>query len=433
MVEKLKTLVGGRAQQNREALLGRLEGELDAIYDFIYQVFREEETAVKVLRNTLRTATRRSRKEQYERYLHLWAFRIAVENIRPAHSLFLSERLANQKVPFDCLSLEEKLALFLHDRANLSAEEISGVLQVQVGKVGRLLTYAREKTARELLQSSWPAHETLALRERVTLNQSLEGQHETAPKNYLAVMRQVQGMVRELSTHSFAEIESSIRSQQLLPMLGRNAGVRWQDLSWQYKLGLEASFLGVVGLLAVVVLPWAFSRVNVNAFVEGRFAQVLEVDSQAHNTPDLPGITTDRLLASSEGEENSAVAEADEFAGMEFPSGDGYEAGSAPVAPSRQGAAVYRLIVQSPSPQDLIPHVRALFVQKNVRERENSGRAMPGGVYFDGITSVGNYPQILHEIQNLGQIGTTKTYSNPNAERRPASERARVIVWVQQI
>jgi hypothetical protein len=163
--------------------------------------------------------------------------------------------------------------------------------------------------------------------------------------------------------------------------------------------------------------------------VEGRFAQVLEVESQAQ-APDLRGITTDRLLAAAEGEsELAAPPEKDEFADVEFPSGDGYEAGSAPLAPSRQSAAVYRLIVQSPSPQDLIPHVRSLFTQGNVRERENSGRTMPGGVYFDGITSVGAYPQLLNEIRTLGQ---TKTYSNPNASRNP-NERARVIVWVQQI
>ncbi|MGZ3711064.1 MAG: hypothetical protein ACXVBE_04875, partial [Bdellovibrionota bacterium] len=307
MVEKLKNAVGGRVQKNREALLLRLEGELDSIYDFIYQVFAEEETAVKVLKNTLRTAIRRGKHEQYERYLRLWAFRIAVENIRPAYARFLSERLPGQKIPLDCLPLEEKLALFLHDRAGLNGEEIAGVLQVQIGKVGRLLTYAREKAARELLSITWPAHEIMALRERVALNQVLDlGAEKETPKTYFSVMRQVQQMVRALPAHRFAEIESSIRSQQLMPILGRSAGVRWQDLSWQYKLGLEASFLGFVGLFAVVVLPWALSRVNVNAFVEGRFAQVLEVDSQAQNGPDLRGITTDRLLASTEGEGEAA-------------------------------------------------------------------------------------------------------------------------------
>ena len=54
---------------------------------------------------------------------------------------------------------------------------------------------------------------------------------------------------------------------------------------------------------------------------------------------------------------------------------------------------------------------------------------MPGGVYFDGLTSVGAYPQLLQEIQKMG---TTKTYSNPEQTKNPA-EKARLIVWVQQI
>jgi hypothetical protein len=42
---------------------------------------------------------------------------------------------------------------------------------------------------------------------------------------------------------------------------------------------------------------------------------------------------------------------------------------------------------------------------------------------------VGNYPLIVQEIEKLGQ---TKTYSHPGATKNP-NDRARVIVWVQQI
>jgi len=212
-----------------------------------------------------------------------------------------------------------------------------------------------------------------------------------------------------------------------MPLLGQPDRVRWQDLSWRTKLGLEASFLGAVGLLAVVVLPWALQRVNTTAFVEGRFADVFQVETRAGVTAQAEAITADRLLALND-QPDERPAESDEFADVDFPSGDGAEVATAPLAPSHQNAAIYRLIVQSPAPQELIPHVRTVFAEKQVRERESSGRVMPGGVYFDGITSVANYPQILHEMQKLGQ---TKTYSN-GGSRNP-NERARVIVWVQQI
>lgn len=430
MVRSWKNAVGRRGQRSRAALLQRLEGELDGLYDFIYQVFQDEEVSLQVLQRTLKMAMRRAKREQYERYLHLWVFRVAVEAIRPAYARFHAESLPEQKISFDYLALDEKLALLLHDRSGMSSEETSGVLQLQLGKVGRLLTYAREKVARESLGASWPVEEIQTLRERVYLNRALE---ESKPaecaKTYFSVMRQVQAFARSMPARRFVEIESNVRNQQLLPILSRGSGMRWQDLSWQYKLGLEASFLGLVGLLAVVVLPWAFARVNMNAFVEGRFAQVFENRSEAKNIPDLREITTDRLLASGESGTEKPVPEQDEFADLDFPSGDSYEVGSAPAAPSKASTAVYRLIVQSPSPQDLIPHVHNLFAQKNVREREGSGREMPGGAFFDGITSVGAYPQILRELQGLGQ---TQTYSNPTNGRNP-NERARVIVWVQQI
>ena len=101
------------------------------------------------------------------------------------------------------------------------------------------------------------------------------------------------------------------------------------------------------------------------------------------------------------------------------------------MAPSREKAAGYRLIVRSPAPADLIPQVRSLFAAKKVRERELSGQKMPGGVFFDGVTTVGTYPQILQAVDKLG-VGDAKAYSVPGASKNPG-ERARVIVWVQQI
>jgi predicted DNA-binding protein (UPF0251 family) len=431
MVRSFQNAMSRRGERSRQALLHRLEGELDGIYDLICQFFPGESEALEVLEHTLRRAMTLSRKERYERYLRLWALSVTVGCIRRAFSRFESERTEEQALPFAYLSLDEKLVLFLHDRVQLSYEEIAGVAQMPVGRVGRFLTYAREKVAHQALGLHWAGEENQALRERLAWNRAVEHADSQAPTAYLVAMGASRQMILDLPARRFAEIESSVRTQKLLPILGHSDRVRWQDLSWRYKLGLEASLLGLVGMLAVVVLPWTMSRVNGNALIEGRFGDLFQVESQASVATQNEAITADRLLAANdlqELEQNRAPA-SDEFADMDFPSGDAYEAGVAPVAPSRQSAAVYRLIVQSPSPQELIPHVHNLFAEKNVRERESSGRVMPGGVYFDGVTSVGNYPQILREVQKLGQ---TKTYSNPNASRNP-SERARVIVWVQQI
>ncbi len=417
-----------RGMRSREALLQRLEGELDSLFDFIHQVFADNTVAIEVLQAVLRKATRRSKQERYERYLRLWAFRITVETIRRVYPKYMGEQMTGQKTSFEYLALEEKLALFLFDRAGLNQEEVASVLQIPVGRVGSSLTYAREKVAQK--EFGWSPADMLSLRERVNFQMGLCSA-STLESDYAQSMAEARQWVAKLPTRYFSEIESSIRTTQLLPLLSRTESVRWKDISWQYKLGLEASMLGMVGLLAVVVLPWLFTQVNADAFVEGRFADVFEHSEPMAEAPVLEEITADRLLASSEAavDEDGGVAETDEFAGMEFPSGDTYETGSAPLAPSRQAAAVYRLIVQSPSPQDLIPQVRSLFAQKNVRERESSGRVMPGGVYFDGITSLGAYPELLKDIQKLGQ---TKTYSHPGQNRNP-NERARVIVWVQQI
>ncbi len=421
-----------RGERSREALLQRLEGELDGIYDLIFQMCGDTTHALKILERVLRRAMALSKTERYERYLRLWAFSVTVECIRRAYPQFLAECAEDHEVPFAALTMEEKLLLFLHDRSQLTYEEISGITQIPVGRVGRCLTYAREKVAHEALGLHWQGEENLALRERLAWNCSLFSSHSqsAAPAAYLEAMEQSRKFVAAMPARRFAEIESSVRNQKLLPLLGRTNAPRWQDLSWRYKLGLEASFLGAMGLLAVIVLPWMLSRVNATAFVEGRFADMFQMEMPSGSTAKLEGITADRLLASNDLVDvgDGRAPENDEFADVEFPSGDSLEKGSAPVAPSRQSATVYRLIVQSPSPQDLIPHVRNLFASKQVRERESSGRVMPGGVYFDGITSVGKYPQILQEMQKLGQ---TKTYSN-GGSRNP-NERARVIVWVQQI
>lgn len=434
MIRSLKEALRQRSHKSQKEFLGRLEGELDCIYDLIVQVFADERTCVEVLQSSLRKAMRRRNYERYERYSHLWMFRITVESIQRRYPRFLSERLKGQIVPFERLSLEETLCLLLRDRHDMGWDEIASVLQLPLSRVGRSLTYAREKMLRQI--DGKAAEGSMTLLERVALNRSLSVSVEHRPEavEYVRALGRVREHVAVLPRKSLAE--SSVRAEKILPLLAKPDSLRWQDLSWQYKLGIEAGALGFVGLLAVIVLPWGLSRVNSSALMEGRITEVFTVETVAQSTPELEEISADRLLASSAGaiggeaaaaaEEN---AEPDEFADMDFPSGDSYEVGSAPIAPSKQSAAVYRMIVQSPSPRELIPQVRKLFLSRNVKERESSGRAMPGGVYFDGVTTIGSYPEILREIEKLGQ---TKTYSNPGQKKSP-QERARVIVWVQQI
>jgi predicted DNA-binding protein (UPF0251 family) len=414
-----------RGENSRRALLQRVEGELDLVYDLIHQVFADEAFSLRVLQSFLKRATRRSRKERYEKYLRLWVMRIAVECIQRAYPRYLAECASEKQVPLHFLPLEEKLAIFLTDRSRLDPEEAASVLQISTGRMGRSLAYAREKVAMQRLSLGWEKEGVLALRERISLNLS-----PNKGGAYSIAMLAVCAHIADLPTKKFSEIESTVRQNQLLPLLGRPDVVRWQDLSWQYKLGLEASLIGVVGLLAVVVLPWVFSQVDANALVEGRFAEVLKVESKATEPAPLEEITAERLLASSEAETVSSPAEPDEFANIDFPSGDAYEAGTAPLAPSRQSAAVFRLIIQSPSPREMVSQVRALFAERNVKERQGSGRVMPGGIFFDGVTSVGEYGRLLQEVRQSGH--RARTYSNPAASKNP-KERARVIIWVQQI
>lgn len=436
MVRTLKEAFHRKRERNRKELLDRIEGELDSIYDLISQIFSCERTNVEVLQNTLKKAIGRSRHERYERYLQLWIFRLTVESIQRQYNRFLSEAAVGQKIPFSFLSLEEKLVLMLRDRVGLDYEDISCVMQVPVSRVGRSITYAREKVAKEQLGLEWNAEDHAALLSRVAFNKTFDHEASGAmDTSYASVITKVKAHVSEMEKHGFSEIESSVRVHQILPILGRGEVMRWSEMPWHYKLSLEASALALVGVLAVVVVPWAFSKVNTDALLEGRVTEVFQVETPAVSASAEPEeITADRLLASAAEPVYSPdtaedLAQQEEFADMDFPSGDSYEGGAAPLAPSKQRAAVYRLILLSPSPKEMIPLVKTLFVQKNVKEREISGRIMPGGVYFDGLTNVGSYPSILQEIQKMG---TTKTHSNPDQSKNPA-EKARVIVWVQQI
>lgn len=419
----------GLGKRPKDLVLSRLESELPSAYEYIFQVFGEADLSLKVLQQSLKRCTRRGKVEAYERYFRLWFFRIITEVILQKYPRFFRERDEGQSIPYDYLSLEEKLALILRDRMGFETKEIVSLLQITEGRLGRLLTYAREGVARK---QGWMEAQMPHLQERIKANL------ETVPNcAYGHSMREVKNFVARASGMRLDQVEIGVRQTEINPLLSSKEGVRLADLSWQYKLGLEASLLAVVGLFVVIVIPWVFDRTNTDALLAGRFAEAFQTQSVATEPKDLEEISTDRLLASADSShlqsvevnESTGATEEDEFANMEFPDGDSYEVGSAPVAPSRQQAAVFRLIVQSPSPRDLIPTLRTLFADKQVKERDRSGKEMPGGVYFDGVTNIESYSTIAKEVQKLG---ITKTYANPGSSRNPR-DRARVIVWVQQI
>ena len=412
-----------------QSFLIPIEKELDGAYDLIYQIFGNDDEANEVLRVSLRTAAKRSKRENFQRYAKLWFYRICIENINKSYARFCHEKIQGQHIPLEFLTLEEKSVLFLHDRVKLNYEEIAGVLQIPVSRVGRSLTYAREKVAKIGFGLEVPQVQSLL--ERVFLNRHYDSE-ELQPKvdgnvYYLELISKVQLHVRGLTKKaaSPAFMANSLKQFSLNTEVGS-----WRKLAWHYKLGIEAGGLALVGLAVAVFLPWVMATVNMKALMAGRVQDVFVVDKRSSSPQVVEEISTDRLIASSlDAAKQEKNAEMDEFADVDFPSGDSYETGSAPIAPSKSQTAVYRLIVQSTSPRDLITPVRNVFESRNVKERELSGRVMPGGVYFDGVTSVSSYSHILGEIEKLGK---TKTYSNSGNKHRP-EERARVIVWVQQI
>lgn len=404
-----------------------LESHLDEIYDLIFQIFGHETRSIEFTQRFIRRASRRLQRDRYREHARLWLIRLAVETIQDHYGHFVNSLESGEAAPFGYLRLEEKLALLLRDRLNLSLEEIASAMQLTPGRAGLSLVYAREAIARKLLDLDW--EETLHLQERVRRNVELNGEAE-----YDKVILASSHYISSLPRKRFGAIEHAIRVVKVLPTMSP-LGRKWSELPWQYKVAVEGSALAVMGMLALVVFPWVNSRLNTNAIMEGRFADAFTrpYAMPAEEIPLEDEVSTDRLLASAgEGATPAAQLEEefkDEFASEEFPMGEG-EMGQAPVAPSRQNSAIYRLILQSPNPQEIAEHMREVFASEQVRERNSSGRAVPGGVFFDGITTEAAFERIRAEAAKLG---ITQTYATHQPRRPASNERARVIVWIQQI
>lgn len=446
MIKRISRIYSPALSGARKAeLLGLLAPYFDGLYDFLFHVYGEQEAALEMMERALRLAHRRFRSERYERYLRHWIFRITLECTLRHYPKFLEEHEDREAVPLWYLSPEEKMAVLLRDRAGFSSVEIAEALHTSEGRVGRALAYGREAIAQRLMPVDWREElktatncHLVSLQSRARDNFALEALDSNAGKTcapcrvYFRGIDAARKSVMDLPEMRFESVDKAIRNVRILPLLAERRPLRWNELKWHTKLALEGAALVIVGLLAMVVVPRVASRVNMGALLAGQFSAVI-MNSPNSDAEVEPEISAERVLASSASSSAEAEAGADvpeeTFSDQDFPSGDFYETGAAPVAPSRQNALVYRLIVQSSDPKDMAPKVRELFVDKNVKEREKSGQSLPGGVYFDGVTSVGTYPVLLEEIQKLGK---TKTYNNPDGRRNP-TERARVIVWIQQI
>jgi DNA-directed RNA polymerase specialized sigma24 family protein len=408
-------------RSRQKEFLAFWERQLPDLYDFVYQIFRDEETTLKILQRTYHRASFRFSRDSYDKYLQLWLLQIAVKKIQNEYKRFLTEQPEGYRPQFSALSLSERLVLLLSDRLALSTSEIASVMQSRPSRASMTLVYAREKLAQYDGFS-----EGLRFAARLKTNENLDG----FPTHYAQCMRLVRRRVAELPKQPAPLAEYADAETKLMRFIEEVSKIHWSDLSWKYKLALETVGLAVVGLLAIVILPWMSSRINYNAILDGRFADALTVVHEESPEITWQEVTAERLLASADAAEHETkmAAPKDEFANMEFPSDD-VEAGAAPLAPSRQNASVYRLILQSPSPTDMASQMRTIFSEEQVKERELSGSVMPGGVYFDGVTTEAAYSKIREAVVKLG---STATYANQYQKRRP-DERARVIVWIQQI
>ncbi|NUM89321.1 MAG: hypothetical protein HUU37_08970 [Bdellovibrionales bacterium] len=435
MIKRIRQIYAPVLPGARKAeLLALLGPYLDGLYDFLFHVYGEQAAAVEVLERVLRLAHRRFRRERFERYLRPWIFRITLETVMGHYPGYLEEHEDREAVPLWYLPPEEKMAVMLRDRGGFTSDEIAQVLHVTEGRLGRDLAYGREAIAQRLGAGSWreelkknPGCHLVSLQARARESLDASGKCP-ACRVYAQGIEAARRFVADLPEMKFDSVEASVRQSRILPILAQPRSLRWGDLRWHTKLVLEGAALALVGLLAVVVAPRLAAKIDTDALLAGRFSSVIRSEAEGEVETE---ISAERLLASASvgAEVPEAAEESENFSDMDFPSGDFYETGAAPVAPSRQNALVYRLIVQSSNPRETAPKVREVFEGRNVKEREKSGQSLPGGVFFDGVTNVGSFPQILESIQKLGK---TKTYSNPDGRRNPA-ERARVIVWIQQI
>lgn len=405
------------------------------LHDFLMQVLGKPELSRDLLQKLYRQAKERFAYENYQRYSRLWLLQLAVaaaqDHFKPVR------RGVGQKPssPLAYLTYQEVCALVLRDRLGLSKADAAAVLRITEGAVEQRTMHARERLAQHFERWSSPnpfsfsAKGNLSsLRTRIRIHQFLDGDQSSKvegdeAKAYLAGIERARTFVRELPEHATPELEYSGAASKKQKRKKSSSG--WESFPWHWKLALECAVFGLVGAVAVFVLPAFLSYYEDPAGQTRRLQASAPVLRPVQTTPVLEDGGRGPASVSSQRPEPVQ----DEFAYMDFPQGENHLEGSAPLAPSRKGGPIYRLIVQSENPKELAPRIRSLFVASNATERERSGSSMPGGVYFDAITTEEDYTRILSAISAMAP---TKPYQN-SGRRGHGAERARLIIWVQQI
>lgn len=427
--------------ESQRLSLGELfEFYREEIFDLLLQLSHDQELARELLLKVYRSAKDRFPYEHYQKFARLWLLQIAVEHVREHFRPF--QRRAGEKPAalLSVLEFSEAAALLLRERGNLARGEIAAVLRITEGGVDQRLMHSREKLAQ--LLERWPAPTPFsfrgfagkgALRTRIRIHEALEGAGAAMPEGeetqiYLRGIEKARAAIVALPLLAAPEFE--ISKSIVKPSLERiREGVQWSRLPWHAKLSLEFVAFAVVGAVAVFILPAFLSYFEDPVGQARRMQAAVPVVKATTNSMPLMDSGGRSPASASITRQPGAAMEADEFAYMDFPEGENYLEGSAPLAPSRKGGPIYRLIVQSENPKEMIPKIKSLFIASNAMERDHSGSSMPGGVYFDAVTTEADYSKILN---SLTAIAPTKLYQNQKNRGR-AQDRARVIIWVQQI
>ena len=410
----------------------------EELHDFLVQLVGKEETAADLLKKVYRLARERFASEHYQKFARIWLLRITLQAVEAQMADWRRQRTEGLELPLRFLSLEEAKILLLRERMGLTKSEIAMALEVTEGSVHQRLMDARERAARHLLH--WHSRNPCwfgargnyqSLKYRIMVNRVVDGEAPPSAVSgdevllYRRGLEEVRAYFQALVRHPVPALEYE-RSAAKTAKKSEATRFSWRGLPWHYKLAFECSSFAVVGALAVFVLPTFLAYYGSS---DGDSKKLPSQQSILRPLTAGASVELNRGPAFHSANDPSYQPVEDEFAYADFPSGDNHLEGSAPLAPSRKGGAIYRLIVHSENPRELIPRIKNLFTQKKVTERDRSGSIMPGGIYFDAITTEDDYTKILSE---LSAVAPTKPYQNQKRKGR-GDERARVIIWVQQI